>query len=83
MHFGNVILPMTRHVRAGRDLLGRAFEAANQNGDLICGAYYGLHMATNRLMAGDPLAEAQRELENGLAFAQKARFGLAIDIIAT
>jgi len=82
MHFGNVILPMTRHVRAGRDLIRQAFEAANKIGDLICGSYYGLHMATNRLMAGDPLAEAQREAENGLAFAQKARFGLAIDIIA-
>src|SRR6185312_5933992 len=83
MHFGNVILPMTRHVRAGRDLIRQAFEAANKIGDLICGSYYGLHMATNRLMAGDPLAEAQCEAENGLAFAQKARFGLAIDIIAT
>jgi PAS domain S-box-containing protein len=83
MHFGNVILPMTRHVRAGRDLMRQAFEAANKIGDLICGSYYGLHMATNRLMAGDPLAETQREAENGLAFAEKARFGLAIDIIAT
>ena len=30
---------------------------------------------------GDPLVEAQREAENGLEFAQKARFGLVIDII--
>ncbi len=30
---------------------------------------------------GDPLVEAQRETENGLEFAQKARFGLVIDII--
>ena len=40
-------------------------------------------MNTNLLAAGDPLAEVEREAEHGLAFAQKARFGLAIDCIAT
>jgi PAS domain S-box-containing protein len=37
---------------------------------------------TNFLAAGDPLAEAEREAEHGLAFAQKMRFGLVIDLIA-
>ncbi|SDD96367.1 PAS domain S-box-containing protein, partial [Cupriavidus sp. YR651] len=32
---------------------------------------------------GEPLSEAQDEAEHGLAFAEKSRFGLAIDIIAT
>ena len=41
------------------------------------------NLNTNLLAAGDPLAEVQREAEHGLAFAQKARFGLVIDIIAT
>jgi hypothetical protein len=36
---------------------------------------------TNLLAAGDPLAEVQREAENGFEFAQKARFGIVIDII--
>jgi hypothetical protein len=31
--------------------------------------------------AGDPLPEVQREAENGLEFARRARFGLAIDIV--
>ena len=39
MIFGNVVLPWTRHVRAGRDLLRRAFEAANKIGDLTYAAY--------------------------------------------
>ena len=39
------------------------------------------HLITNFLAAGDPLAEVQREAENGLEFAQKVRFGLVIDII--
>ena len=41
MDFGNVVLPWTRHVRAGRDLLRRAFEAANKIGDLTYAAYCG------------------------------------------
>src|SRR6185437_4438178 len=28
--FGNIIMPWTRHVRAGRDLIRRAFDAANE-----------------------------------------------------
>jgi PAS domain S-box-containing protein len=83
MDFGNVVLPWTRHVRAGRDLVRRAFEAANKMGDLTYAAYCGNQLNTNLLAAGDPLAEAEREAERGLAFAQKARFGFVVDCIAT
>ena len=83
MDFGNVVLPWTRHVRAGRDLVRRAFEAANKVGDLTYAAYCGNELNTNLLAAGDPLAEAERVAEHGLAFAQKARFGFVIDTIAT
>jgi PAS domain S-box-containing protein len=34
------------------------------------------------LAAGDPLAEVQREVEHGLAFAQRARFGISVDRIS-
>ena len=44
-------------------------------------AYSCNNLNTNLLAAGDPLVEVQREAENGLEFAQKARFGLVIDII--
>ena len=46
-------------------------------------AYCWQPLNTNLLAAGDPLAEVQREAEHGLAFAQKTRFGLVIDIITT
>src|SRR5258705_8566516 len=82
MNFGNVVLPWTRHVRAGRDLVRRAFEAANKIGDLTYAAYCCHHVNTNLLAAGDRLDEVQAEAEGGLAFAQKLRFGLAIDFIA-
>src|SRR6266436_2925828 len=83
MDFGNVVLPWTKHVRAGRDLVRRAFETANKVGDLTYAAYCGNQLNTNLLAAGDPLAEVEREAEHGLAFAQKARFGFVVDRIVT
>ncbi|MGY4483129.1 hypothetical protein ACVWWR_002320 [Bradyrhizobium sp. LM3.2] len=82
LNFGSLVTPWTRHVREGRDLLRRAFEAANQIGDLTFAAYCCSHLNTNLLAAGDPLDEVQSEAERGLAFAQKMRFGLLIDSIA-
>src|SRR6266403_3483799 len=77
-----MVLPWTKHVRTGRDLVHRAFEAANNSGDLTFAGYCGGHLNTNLLAAGDPLDEVQGEAERGLAFAQKMRFGFAIDSIA-
>ena len=81
MVFGSHVMPWTKHVRAGRDLVHRAFEAANKIGDLSFAAYSCINLNTNLLAAGDPLVEVQREAENGLEFARKARFGFAIDVI--
>ena len=83
MSFGNVVMPWTRHVRAGRNLVRRAFDVANENGDLIIAAYSYTHLIMNLLAAGDQLAEVQREAENGLEFAQKIRFGVNIDDISS
>jgi PAS domain S-box-containing protein len=83
MEFGYGVVPWTRHVRAGRDPVRRAFDAAIKNGDLTYAAYCGDQLNTNFLAAGDPLIEAEREVHQGLAFAQKMRFGLVIDAITT
>ena len=82
MCFGNFVMPWTKHVRAGRDLVRRAFEAANKTGDLCFAAYSCDNLNTNLLAAGDPLVEVQREAEKGLAFAKKVRFGFVIDLIS-
>ncbi|HKA57607.1 MAG TPA: AAA family ATPase, partial [Gemmatimonadales bacterium] len=81
MAFGMFILPWSHHGRTGRDPLRRAFDLASAIGDLTFGAYSCNFLITNRLATGDPLARVQHEAEQGLEFAQKVRFGLAIDII--
>jgi PAS domain S-box-containing protein len=79
--FGTHVLPWTRPIRTGRDLLRRAFEVANKNGDLTFSAYSCHALTTNLFAVGDPLPEVQREVEHGLAFAQKSRFRVVIDLI--
>jgi predicted ATPase/GAF domain-containing protein len=79
--FGTHVLPWTRPVRTGRDLLRRAFEVANRNGDLTFSAYSCHALTTNLLAVGDPLSEVQHEVEHGLALAEKSRFRVAIDLI--
>src|SRR5947207_58769 len=82
-NFGSLVIPWTRHVRGGRDLVRRALETANQSGDLNFEASCYAHLNTNLLAAGDPLDEVQREAERGLTFALKLRFRLAIDRVRT
>jgi PAS domain S-box-containing protein len=55
---------------------------ANKNGDLTFSAYSCHALTTNLLAVGDPLPEVQRHAEHGLAFAEKARFRVVIDLIA-
>jgi PAS domain S-box-containing protein len=82
MCFGNMVMPWTRHVRTGRDLVRRAFDTANKVGDLTFAAYSCNHLITNLLAAGDQLAEVQREAEKGLEFVGKVGFGLIIDDVS-
>jgi len=72
--FATTVLPWTKHVRSGRDVALEAFKAANKAGDLACGSYSCEYLNGNLLAAGDPLAEAQSEAENGLRYAETARF---------
>ncbi|MPW23383.1 AAA family ATPase [Paraburkholderia sp. CNPSo 3157] len=73
----------TKQVRISREVLDRAFEAANRMGDLPSAAYTCCHIGSNLLFAGEPLNEVQREAEQGLMFSRKARFGLVVDNITT
>ncbi|CAE6867946.1 Serine/threonine-protein kinase PknD [Paraburkholderia aspalathi] len=81
MIFGNTILPWKSHVRSGRELVHRAFKAANQSGDVNFAAYCCNQLNTNLLAAGDSLDEVQGEAERGLAFAEKMRVDIAVSSI--
>lgn len=72
----------TRNVRTGRPWLRRAFDAAQQVGDLHYASFTRHHLLTHLLACGDPLAEVQREAEAGLDFARRARVDLAADRIS-
>ena len=82
LNFG-ILTPWTRPVRSARELLRRAFDAANETGDLTYAAYACYTINANLLALGDPLFDVQREIESGLEFADKMGFGLVVDITAT
>ena len=81
MSFGNLVIPTAKHALEGRDMVRRAFDAAYRNGDLTFAAYSWNQLITNFLAVGDPLTEALAEGEKGHAFAERAHFGLVVDLL--
>ncbi|HEX5363371.1 MAG TPA: PAS domain S-box protein, partial [Gallionella sp.] len=82
MCFGAFVNPWARHIAGGRRWIQTAFDILNRNGDLTWAGYCGNNLTTNLLASGELLAEVQQEAEHRLQFAQKARFGLVIDMIS-
>jgi PAS domain S-box-containing protein len=80
MNIGCTVMPWTKHVGAGRELIRRAFDAAYRVGDLTFASYSWDQLVTNFLAVGDPLTETQSECENGLAFARRVQFGLVVEL---
>ncbi|WP_256806254.1 AAA family ATPase [Bradyrhizobium sp. Bra64] len=72
----------TRHVSTGRPWLRRAFDAAQQVGDINYASFTRHHLLTHLLACGDALPGVQLEAEAGLDFARRARIDLAADRIA-
>jgi hypothetical protein len=83
LNFAVRVLPWRRPMATSRHLVSRAFALANSAGDLIFATNSGNAMVTVLLAAGAPLGEVQEQAEHALAFAQRARFGIMIDIIST
>jgi PAS domain S-box-containing protein len=71
-----------KHARFSLPMIRRAFETANANADLNFATLCWPVITGVFLFTGDPLPDAQREAEHGLAFARKAQFGFAVDLIA-
>jgi PAS domain S-box-containing protein len=77
--YANMVIPWVGHFRAAGDLLRRAFDIANEMGDLTSAVFGCNFLVTNLILAGDPLAQVQRQAESSLEFAQKVRSGRNID----
>jgi PAS domain S-box-containing protein len=79
--FGHLINPWTGHLRDGVDWVRRALFTAQTNGDLTFASFAGNSLTMLLLASGEPLDDVQWEVENGLEFTRKVRFGLFADIM--
>ena len=75
------VMPWLKPLRAGLGLLRRAFDAAQETGDLTFAAYSCGGLITHVLASGDPLDQVQSEAENALEFTRKTRFGVIVATI--
>jgi PAS domain S-box-containing protein len=82
MVFATFTMRWMQHVRLTEATFRRAFDAANQVGDLLYASYSCCSLNSNLLFAGDALHDIEREVERGLAFARNAKHGLVIHIIS-
>ena len=80
--FAYHVLPWTRHLRAGLELMRRSFVAATETGDHTFVAFCTVHLIALRLALGDPLADLQRDAEQDLARMRRMKFGLIVDCLA-
>ncbi len=77
--FGNHVAPWVQHLPTCQPYLEWAFEAAQEVGDIAYAAYSRADLAANLVNSGEPLAEAEQQILNGLSFARKAKFRLVAD----
>jgi predicted ATPase/signal transduction histidine kinase len=81
--FGYFISPWSRHLRGSLELLRRSLVSAQQAGDLKYAVYGCDRLITVLLAAGEPLTEVQRQAENAIEVARRAKFGYVVDIIVS
>lgn len=83
MCFAYHVSPWTHHINTERALLERAFEAANEAGDLTYRGFSSCTLVTTMLAAGDPLDAVERVAQARLALMREAKFGLIVEIMTT
>lgn len=81
--FEGIIRPWTDPIRDTVPGIERAFAAAMQTGSTTFACYAQHHLVSAKIIAGDPLEEADRATEAALAFARRARFGLVEAVITS
>jgi PAS domain S-box-containing protein len=81
--FGSLVNFWTQPLQTGFALMRRAFDAAQEVGDLTYAAYACYDLIGQLLSSGEPLGEVQQEAEIALELASNARFGLMVDGITS
>ena len=82
LDYSHVVNPWMTHAREGPALARRAFDAANEIGDLTFAAYSACNLISAMLAAGEPLQDIQGEAERLLEFTRAAHYDLIAGIIA-
>ena len=81
--FGNIIMPWTRHVRAGRDLIRRGFDVAKEMGDLTWPAYSRPHLITNFSRLGNSLRRCSIKPRRLSRLRRRYASDCLVDIVTT
>ncbi|MBA0084499.1 MAG: protein kinase, partial [Acidobacteria bacterium Pan2503] len=79
--FAFLVNPWAKHISTSQALGRRAFDIAQETGDLTFAAYCAACSITILLGSGTPLDEVQVEAEKGLEFARRAKFGVVVDFV--
>jgi PAS domain S-box-containing protein len=82
LEYSHVVDPRTTHARERVALLRRAFDAANEIGDLNCAGYSASALISAMLAAGERLQDVQKEAERLLDYLNSAHFALVANIVA-
>ncbi|SOE87275.1 PAS domain S-box-containing protein [Burkholderia sp. YR290] len=78
--FAYSTMPWMKHLLACCSVMRQALDAATAIGDLTFAAYSRLCLNSLLIAAGGSLDDLQRGAEDSLAFAQKAKFGIVVDM---
>jgi predicted ATPase/signal transduction histidine kinase len=82
LNFAASVIPWTRHLSTGLELIRRSATAAEQTGNISYACYARTRLITQLLAQGAPLAETLTEAEEAYAYTE-ARFELVADSIRT
>jgi PAS domain S-box-containing protein len=81
--FSTLVMPWSKHVTSCRSVIRRTFEVADSTHNRLLAVQNGNILLSNLLVAGDPLAEVEREAEVSLAFCRTAAFADYTDAVST
>jgi PAS domain S-box-containing protein len=76
--FGYCVLPWTKHLRGGIELTRRAFDTANETGDINYAGYSCWNLLVLLFNEGRPLGSVRSEAENALRFVTTAKLDLMV-----